>query len=128
MIEKFLKSAASTNLSEMMGLDAAQQERHKAFVGITEADLALLVELAPVIERHADAVVDGFYDNVQHYPELEQLIRGVGSNMARLKDTQRAYLLELFKGDLGPQYFERRLRVGIIHHKIGLTPRWYLGS
>ncbi len=128
MIENFLKSAAGTNLSEMMGLDAAQQARHKAFVGITEADLALLAELAPVIERHADAVVDGFYDNVQHYPELEQLIRGVGSSMTRLKDTQRAYLLELFKGDLGPQYFERRLRVGVIHHKIGLTPRWYLGS
>jgi len=128
MIDKFLTDAAGSNLSELMGLDAAQQARHKAFIGLTEADLALLVELAPVIERHADAVVDGFYVNVQHYPELEQLIRGVGSNMERLKRTQRAYLLELFKGDLGPEYFERRLRVGVIHHKIGLTPRWYLGS
>ncbi len=128
MIEKFLTDTANANLSELMGLDAAQQARHKAFIGLTEADLALLVELAPEIERHADAVVDGFYANVQHYPELEQLIQGVGSNMERLKRTQRAYLLELFKGDLGPEYFERRLRVGVIHHKIGLTPRWYLGS
>lgn len=128
MIEKFLNDAADTNLCELMGLDAAQQARHKAFIGLTEADISLLVELAPVIERHADTVVDGFYDNIQHYPELEQLIRGVGSNMERLKRTQRAYLLELFKGDLGPEYFERRLRVGVIHHKIGLTPRWYLGS
>jgi len=128
MIEKFLHDAAGTNLSELMGLDATQQALHKAFIGLSEADLALLVELAPVIERHADAVVDGFYANVQHYPELEQLIRGVGSNWERLKRTQRAYLLELFKGDLGPDYFERRLRVGVIHHKIGLTPRWYLGS
>lgn len=128
MIEKFLHDAADANLCERMGLDAAQQARHKAFIGLTEADLDLLVELAPVIERHADAVVDGFYANVQHYPELEQLIIGVGSNWERLKRTQRAYLLELFKGDLGPEYFERRLRVGVIHHKIGLTPRWYLGS
>ncbi|MDD5387925.1 MAG: protoglobin domain-containing protein [Gallionellaceae bacterium] len=128
MIDKLLTDAASANLCELMGLDAAQQARYKAFIGLTEADLALLVELAPVIERHADAVVDGFYVNVQHYPELEQLIHGVGSNMERLKRTQRAYLLELFKGDVGPDYFERRLRVGVIHHKIGLTPRWYLGS
>ncbi|MDP2432431.1 MAG: protoglobin domain-containing protein [Pseudomonadota bacterium] len=128
MIEKFLHDAAGANLSELMNLGPEQQARHKAFVGLTEADLALLVELAPVIERHADAVVDGFYANVQHYPELEQLIHGVGSNWERLKRTQRAYLLELFKGDLGPGYFERRLRVGVIHHKIGLTPRWYLGS
>lgn len=128
MIEKFLTDTASANLSELMNLGPEQQAQHKAFVGLTEADLALLVELAPVIECHADAVVDGFYVNIQHYPELEQLIRGVGSNMERLKRTQRAYLLELFKGDLGPDYFERRLRVGVIHHKIGLTPRWYLGS
>ncbi len=128
MIEKFLTDTASANLSELMNLGPEQQAQHKAFVGLTEADLALLVELAPVIERHADAVVDGFYVNIQHYPELEQLIRGVGSNMERLKRTQRAYLLELFKGDLGPDYFERRLRVGVLHHKIGLTPRWYLGS
>ncbi len=128
MIEKLLSDTANANLCERMGMDPAQQARHKAFIGLTEADLTVLVELAPLIERHADAVVDGFYVNVQHYPELEQLILGVGSNVERLKRTQRAYLLELFKGDLGPEYFERRLRIGVIHHKIGLTPRWYLGS
>lgn len=128
MIEAFLQEAARANLTELMDMGPEQQARHKAFIGLDEADLALLSELAPMIERHADAVVDGFYDNVQHYPELEQLIRGVGSNVERLKRTQRAYLLELFKGDIGPEYFERRLRVGVIHHKIGLTPRWYLGS
>ncbi|MBI5330614.1 MAG: CZB domain-containing protein [Betaproteobacteria bacterium] len=128
MIEKFLHEAASSNLSEQMGLSPDQQSQHKAFLGLTEADLGLLAELAPVIERHADAVVEGFYANIQHYPELERLILGAGSSVERLKRTQRAYLQELFKGDLGPEYFERRLRVGVIHHKIGLTPRWYLGS
>lgn len=128
MIEQVLSDSASTNLCELMGLDATRQAQHLAFVGLDAADLALLSELAPVVERHADSVVDGFYANIQNYPELEQLIHGVGSNMERLKRTQRAYLLELFKGDLGAEYFERRLRIGVIHHKIGLTPRWYLGS
>ena len=128
MIEKLLHEAAGADLLARMGISPEEQARRKAFLGLTEADLALLAELAPLIERHADEIVDGFYVNVQHYPELEALIHGVGSNMERLKRTQRAYLLELFKGELGPDYFERRLRVGLIHHRIGLTPRWYLGS
>lgn len=128
MIEHVLSAAAGTNLAESLGLGEEGRRQRMEFIGLDGEDLALLVELAPVIERHADEIVDGFYANVQHYPELEAVIRGVGSNMDRLKRTQRAYLLELFKGDLGAEYFERRLRVGVIHHKIGLTPRWYLGS
>lgn len=127
-IEQLLTEAAAENLLAGMGLDAAGRAERLAFIDLGEADAALLRELAPVIEPHADSIVDGFYDNVARQPELRALIERVGSSMERLKQTQRAYLMELFKGDFGVDYFERRLRIGLVHQKIGLTPRWYLGS
>lgn len=127
-IEQIKDQLAQGNYCQGMGVDDADQASRKAFVGLSDSDTALLRELAPFIEAQAGAIVDGFYDNVERVRSLTDLIKGIGSSVERLKKTQRGYLLELFKGDYGPDYFERRLRVGVIHHKIGLTPRWYLGS
>lgn len=128
MIEKLKEQIAGGNLCQQMGIDAAGQAERRAFVGLTGADADLLRELAPLIEAHAGVIVDGFYANVESQPVLKALIGGAGSSVERLKRTQHDYLLELFKGDYGAGYFERRLRIGLVHHKVGLTPRWYLGS
>lgn len=128
MNEKLLPEDVGKSLTERMGIDQQQQAEWCAFLHLEERDGALLRQLAPVIERHADRIVDGFYANVQRYKALEEVIFKAGSTIDRLKQAQRAYLLELFSGSYGEEYFERRLRIGVVHHQIGLTPRWYLGS
>ena len=45
-----------------------------------------------------------------------------------LKGAQQTYLIELFQGEYGEEYFEKRLQIGVAHERIGLTPKWYLGS
>jgi hypothetical protein len=84
--------------------------------------------MLPIITANADAIVDQFYANIERYPELMDVIKDAGSNIERLKETQKRYLLELFEGDYGNSYFERRLRIGVVHNQIGLTPRWHLSS
>ncbi len=123
-----MKMQTNESLLIKMGMGSAEQASIKAFVDFTDDDAHLLKELAPLIAEHADAIVDGFYANVARYQSLQDVIKGAGSSIERLKGAQKQYLLELFSGDYGESYFERRLMIGVVHNKIGLTPRWYLGS
>ncbi|MES0371937.1 MAG: protoglobin domain-containing protein, partial [Mariprofundaceae bacterium] len=123
-----MNSKIEGSLIKKMGMDSAEQEARKAFVDFTSEDVQCLKELAPMIAEHADRIVDGFYDNVERYQHLKDIISNAGSNIERLKSAQKQYLLGLFAGDYGEEYFERRLKIGVIHNQIGLKPRWYLGS
>jgi len=115
-------------LTEAMGITAAERASRRAFVNLTDDDIALLRELRPVMEAEAERIVDHFYRHIEHHPELMAIIRRAGSTIDRLKQTQRRYLTELFAGQYDEAYFEGRLQIGVIHHQIGLTPRWYLGA
>lgn len=116
------------SLARLMGIDAEEQASRKRFIDFGDADAELLKEMRPMIEAHADYIVDLFYANIERYQELMKVIDDAGSNLDRLKKAQKRYLLELFEGNYGEAYFDRRLMIGVVHNRIGLTPRWYLGS
>lgn len=115
-------------LLKEMNIDAERQALKKTFTHFGADDAAILRELQPLIERHADEIVDLFYANVEKQPELMEMIERANSNVTRLKKTQRNYLVEMFCGSYDATYFEHRLKIGVIHNRIGLKPNWYLGS
>ena len=121
-------SADITAAVAAMGIDMEAWRQRQRFVGFGSEDAVLLREMGDIAERHVDATVDRFYENIEGFPELVALIRASGSTIERLKTTQRHYLRTLFGGDYGAAYLEQRLRVGVVHYRIGLDPRWYLGS
>jgi len=82
-----------------MAMSSTEQASMKAFVDLTDEDVRVLKELAPLIAMHADEIVEGFYANVARYQSLLDVIRGAGSTIERLKSAQKQYLLELFGGD-----------------------------
>jgi len=102
-------------------------ERRKEYCRLTEADSALLRELGEVFDRHADEVVDRFYDHLRQFDELGPLL-SEPATIARLKRFQRQYLASLASGDYGEEYSKDRLRIGRTHSRIGLDPEWYLGT
>jgi len=42
--------------------------------------------------------------------------------------SQKNYLMEIFEGRFDQNYFERRLKTGMVHHRIGLEPKWYMAT
>jgi len=124
----FMLEKNNISLLETMTISPEERRIRLQFVNFTDDDAKLLKKIQPVIEKNADAIVKQFYSNLSHFPELTNLIEKAGSNIERLKQTQKQYLLELFDGYYDEAYFNRRLRIGMIHKQIGLTPRWYLGS
>lgn len=105
----------------------AQRTKQLRYIGITDQDLALLQASKPLFEQITDAVVDQLYDNVAAVPELRAIIEE-HSTLERLKETQRWYFMSMTAGKIDDAYIERRIVIGNVHSRIGLTTDWYLGT
>lgn len=97
------------------------------FIGLTEDDLNVLHSKKPLFEQIVDRLVDELYERISEQPELLEIIRA-HSTLDRLKETQRWYFLSIASGVLDEEYIRRRIVVGEIHSRIGLTTNWYLGT
>ncbi|QKS46386.1 globin-coupled sensor protein [Paenibacillus cellulosilyticus] len=104
-----------------------QRLQQVTYTGIREEDLSLLQEQRELFKRITNNVVDELYDRLMKEKELASLIER-HSTLDRLKETQRWYFESLTDGTIDEAFFERRLHIGRIHSRIGLTTNWYLGT
>ncbi|GEA16448.1 signal transduction protein [Moorella sp. E308F] len=106
---------------------AATYAEQLRFLGIGEAELALMHAERDIFMKEADTVVKNFYDQLVQYPYLDALIKN-HSTIERLSKTQKAYFISLTSPVIDQEYISWRLRIGKKHQEIGLYPKWYLGS
>jgi len=78
-----------------------------------------------VVEPALPDILEGFYRHLVKEPKLARM---VGTDIPRLKAAQTAHWGRLFNGRFDHQYIEGVRRIGVIHNKIGLEPRWYIGG
>ncbi|MEZ0317592.1 MAG: protoglobin domain-containing protein, partial [Methylophilaceae bacterium] len=114
-------------LTEKFKIESREQAQRKSFVRLTLDDITLLRELLPIFEVEVDGIVEQFYEHMLRHPEAQKFFNDEAM-LRRVKASQRGYLLELFQGDFGEDYFEKRLQIGVVHERIGLTPKWYIGG
>ncbi len=118
------------NHSDLMleiGIDMKEIEERRDFIGLTQNDIDLLTEMQDFARGHADEIVTGFYRHLLSYRETRTLLKDQAT-IDRLMNAQKNYLMEIFEGRFDKDYFERRLRIGIVHHRIGLEPKWYMST
>ena len=110
-------------------MDQLSEARKKQliYMGITEEDLGYLREQREHFEAIVDVVVKQLYDKILAYPELTRIIKEY-STIERLLETQKWYFMSMVDGQIDEAYIEKRLQIGKIHSKIGLTTDWYLGT
>jgi signal transduction histidine kinase len=102
-------------------------EERVAYFDYGEVDRALLAELAPTFEKHADSLVAAFYRHLLSYPAMRHLLRDPAVK-ERLLRLQREYLASLAGPALDAAYVAQRRVIGEVHERIGLEPGWYLGA
>lgn len=102
-------------------------ERRKQFVGFREDDEAILRELHLVARQYAGEIIEELYRRWFQFDELNRFFRD-DATLTRVKTLQKAYFISLTAGNYGSSYLAYRLRVGHVHRRIGLTPRWYMGA
>jgi rsbT co-antagonist protein RsbR len=111
----------------ILRLDAAEIASRRAFFQLRDEDLARLAGLRPFAERVTDEIVEDFYKLLLSHPDTRSFFPD-DPTIRRVKRTQRDYFLGLFAGRCDMAYVEDRLRVGAMHERIGLAPKWYLGA
>lgn len=97
------------------------------YTGITEEDLNYLREQREHFAAITEIVVDHLYDHIYEQPELVAIITK-NSTIERLKETQRWYFMTMVEGHIDMEFIEKRLIIGKVHSRIGLTTNWYLGT
>jgi rsbT co-antagonist protein RsbR len=111
----------------ILKLDEAELRSRRAFFTLADEDLARLASLRPFAEKVMDGIVEDFYAHLLGHPDPRKFF-GDEAIIRRVKRTQSDYFLGLFSGRCDLAYVEDRLRVGAMHERIGLSPKWYLGA
>lgn len=112
---------------KMLGLDGAELSERKAYLEIAHDDIALLQDLHDFLAAHSSELSDAFYRHLLNYPQLRALLADPAT-LARLKQAQSDYFLTLTSGIYDLAYARDRLRIGVVHQRIGLDPKWYIGA
>ena len=102
-------------------------EQRLAFLRLGQEDLDLLAKLRPVLEERADELVAEFYRHLLSFAPTRQFLRDPAIR-ERLIEKQREYLLSLAGPKLDDSFEKERRRIGEAHERIGLKPRWYVGT
>lgn len=105
----------------------AEWERRKLFIGFSADDETVLRELHLVARAYADQVLEELYRRWLAFPEMRRFFDNEAV-LQHVKSAQRAYFISLTDGHYGLDYAEHRLRIGSVHKRVGLTPRWYMGA
>lgn len=116
---------ANQTLLEQMRISEWEVARRKELLGLTDDDAELLKSHKPLIETHVDAIVQDFYTKQLAIAEIALLI-GDADTLSRLQHAMRAYILALFGGYYDSEYVNGRLRIGMVHKRIGVDPKLYL--
>jgi methyl-accepting chemotaxis protein len=94
-------------------------------MGIDSSVCQELRSLWKDISSELPKILERFYQHMHRQPHLSKLI---GTQQSRLVSAQLQHWGRLFSGNFDAAYVEGIRRIGLIHNKIGLEPRWYIGG
>jgi len=114
-------------LLEQLQFNEFEIARRKELLGFGDADVALLLSCKGVVTENIDAIVADFYVRQTEVEEIALLI-GDADTLGRLHSAQRIYVLSLFEGYYDLDYVNNRLRIGMVHKRIGVEPKLYLSA
>ena len=97
------------------------------FMGITERDQASLAEIAPMIAAMIGDGLDHFYAKARATPETAAFFRDE-AHISKAKAAQDAHWMRIASGKFDDQFHSSVRRIGGVHARIGLEPRWYVGA
>ncbi|MFA6972700.1 MAG: EAL domain-containing protein [Gallionella sp.] len=110
-----------------IGINETEIAQRQAFLSFDDRDAALLKAVHGMLETRRDHLTEVFYDHLLRFPEIRPLL-GDEAKLARLKQAQTTYFSQLTAGCYDLAYVENRLHIGVVHQRVGLTPKWYMSA
>ncbi len=83
-----------------------------------------LREFRPILATEIDTILDDFYRHIQRTPSAAKIF--TGQSMERARTMQKRHWLDnVFVGSFNEEYFQQVTKIGEMHARVGLEPRWY---
>lgn len=114
-------------LVEQMKISDVEISRRKDLLNLTSDDIKVLTAHKLLMDENIDSIVEAFYVQQTQIDEISLLI-GDADSLMRLKKALRKYILDLFSGYYDTEYVNNRLRIGLVHKRIGVEPKLYLSA
>ncbi|MFV0574428.1 MAG: GGDEF domain-containing protein [Vibrio sp.] len=114
-------------LAEQMRITEHDIERRKVFMDFGKDDVEILKQANTWIGTFIPEVVRKFYRMQTSIPEIA-LIIGDRETLNNLHGSMERYIRDLFLGEYDLPYVEKRLRIGKVHQRIGVSPKLYLSG
>ena len=96
-------------------------------IHLKEEDLIILCNLQPYVSEILEKIVGNFYRSLGANIALKEIINR-HSSIEKLKTKLKSHIFEMFSGTIDQAYIEKRKRIALMHVKIGLEPKWYIGA
>ncbi len=93
--------------------------RAKEFSQFDQTHARMLPTAKDVVMAHQDRITDGFYAELAKDAIASKIIEG---RVGGLKATHKVWMEELFNGEYGDAYFDRRYRIGQVHVTVKIEP------
>lgn len=114
-------------IAESLSLDLNDFDSRKDFLNFTDKDVRLLSELSASLRATSKDFVDMLHERIDGSPETRAVLSKT-SSIEWLRNRHAEYFAEMAEGGYDMDYVLNRLAVGLAHQKIGLKPKWFLGS
>jgi methyl-accepting chemotaxis protein len=98
-----------------------------AFIDLNGGAIAALRGIKKVLMQALPGALDRFYQKIQSVPEMRAFFENA-SMMTSAKARQRTHWDMISDGRFDRDYLAAVTKVGEIHARIGLEPRWYIGG
>jgi methyl-accepting chemotaxis protein len=98
-----------------------------AFIKLNEASRAALGAAAPTIKAALPGVLEAFYAQIRRFPAVAGLFSDE-RHMSAARGAQESHWGQISSGRYDARYVESVQRIGAVHARIGLEPRWYIGG
>ncbi|WP_333572411.1 methyl-accepting chemotaxis protein [Sphingomonas sp.] len=98
-----------------------------SFMELDEAQRATLRATQPWVEATLGDALDRFYARAAATPETSRFFRDQ-AHMGVAKAAQQKHWARIAAGEFNADYHASARRIGATHARIGLEPRWYVGS
>jgi methyl-accepting chemotaxis protein len=97
------------------------------FMGLGDDQRRTLETMQPMVLDKIGPALDRFYATARATPKIKAFFRD-DAHMAKAKAMQQAHWLRIANGRFDDEFHDSVRRIGGVHARIGLEPRWYIGA
>ncbi len=124
---KGAQTAVRQTLLDQMQITDYEIKQRKQLFTMDRKTEETLFSLFSLVKRDLESIITDFYQQQTEIDEIALLI-GDSDTLAKLQAGMRGYVMELFSGCYDIAYVNSRLRIGLVHKRIGVSPKLYLAA